>query len=174
MKRLVSKPRPWKVRRWFERYLSCSKGSRTTRRAKNSRSDQPWAARIAADNPLIRESILLKANNEREELAPPGSSSVEQVLADGLVLSRLQKQCFELQAAAVGGDPDVIGSKLGDALHKRLSSSTRELHAATRNYQKAKELKEEISPTRPNAGVVALKLYSPNSYTRRRTSRGTA
>ena len=81
-----------------------------------------WAARIAADNPLIRESILLKANNEREELAPPGSSSVEQVLADGLVLSRLQKQYFELQAAAVGGDPDVIGSKLGDALHKRLSS----------------------------------------------------
>lgn len=123
-----------------------------------------WAARIAGgNNPLVREAILLKANIEREELAPTDSSSVERVLADRLVLSRLQQQYFELQAAAVGGDPDVIGSKLGDALHKRLSSSTRELNDATRHYEKAKQLKAEILPTRPNSGTVALKVYNPNS-----------
>lgn len=123
-----------------------------------------WAARIAGgNNPLVREAILLKANKEREELAPSGSSSVECVLADRLVLSKLQQQYFELQAAAVGGDPDVVGSKLGDALHKRLSSSTRELNDATRHYEKAKQLKAEITPTRPNSGTVALKVYNPNS-----------
>lgn len=125
-----------------------------------------WAARISPDV-VIRESILLAALKERQTLAPAGSSSVELVLADRLVLAKLQQQYFELQLAAVAGDVDVIGTKIGDAMEKRVRTATHELDRAVSHFKKAKELKAEVKPPRPDTAVAALKIYDPNSQKRK-------
>ena len=110
----------------------------------------------------MRESIALNALEERKALAPPGSTYVEQVIADRLVLAKLQQSFHELRMTAIADKVDAAGSKVANAMEKRLQVSTRELREATKHYQKSVELRAEISPPRPQSGVAALKVYNPD------------
>ena len=121
-----------------------------------------WSRLIAPDNPVMRESIALNAQEERKALAPPGSTYVEQVIADRLVLAKLQQSFHELRMTAIADKVDAAGSKVANAMEKRLQVSTRELREATKHYQKSVELRAEISPPRPQSGIAALKVYNPD------------
>ena len=126
-----------------------------------------WASQIAPNNEVARASIVMDAMDQRRALAPPGSNHVEQILADRVVLARLQQTCLELRMTAVVGDVDVIGSKIGTAMNKQLAVATRELADATRNYRKGVELAAEISTPGPQSGVAALKVFNPEKMKRK-------
>ena len=122
-----------------------------------------WASQIAPNNEVARASIVMDAMDQCSALAPPGSIAVQKILATRVVLAHLQQTYHEITMTAVVGNVDITASKIGNAMDKRLQAATRELAAATKNYQKGVELAAEISPPGPQASAAVLKIYDPNS-----------
>lgn len=129
-----------------------------------------WASQIAPNSEVARGCIVVDAMDQRLALAPPGSTTIEQILASRVVLCSLQQSYHELQMTAVAGNADVTGTKLGNALERRLQDGNRELENATKIYQKGVSLAAEISSPRPQAGVAALKIYNPDAKNRRKSA----
>ena len=126
-----------------------------------------WASKIAPNSEVARASIVIDAMDHCRALAPPGSTAVEKILADRVVLSRLQQTYHELTMTAVVGDVDTLGTAARNALEKSLQVATRELADATKNYQKGIELSKELQSPGPQTDAAALKIYNPNSTKRK-------
>ena len=93
-----------------------------------------WAGKLSPKNAMIREAIAITANKDRLALAPTGSTYVERVLADRLVLARLQQSFHELRMTAIADQVDAAGSRISIAMERRLRDSNRELRDATKQY----------------------------------------
>ena len=59
-----------------------------------------WAQQIAGDDHLLRESIMLRVDQQREELAGPNPTAATRLMVERVVLSNLQLSYFEQLLAA--------------------------------------------------------------------------
>ncbi len=116
-----------------------------------------WASQIAGDVHLVRESLMLQMDRQRQELAGDNPSAAERLLAERVVLANLQLAFYEQLAAQ--NAPRLLGTKLGEAVAKRLKSANHELRQATSQLTKIKQLQSASKPHRPAA---ALKLFDPD------------
>ena len=122
-----------------------------------------WARQIAGDEHLVRESIMLRVDQQREELAGPNPTAATRLMVERVVLGNLQLTYFEQLLAQNANE--LLGSRLGDHLAQRLKSANFELREASRHLAKVEELQAEANPRRPAA---ALKLFDPDQ--KRRTA----
>jgi hypothetical protein len=119
-----------------------------------------WARQIAGEDVLLRESVVLCAMEERAELVSDNPTSMARVIADRVVITRLQRQYHELFAATCANS--LLGSKLGEAVEKRMKTANYEFREATRHLAKIRELQSEIAPDGPVAATAALRDYDPD------------
>ena len=122
-----------------------------------------WTRQIAGDEHLVRESIMLRVDQQREELAGPNPTAATRLMVERVVLGNLQLTYFEQLLAQNANE--MLGSRLGDHLAQRLKSANFELREASRHLAKVQELQAEANPRRPAA---ALKLFDPDQ--KRRTA----
>ena len=116
-----------------------------------------WASQIAGDEDLVRESLMLRMDQQREELAGDNPTAAERLLAERVVLANLQLGYYEQMVAQ--NAPRLLGTRLGEAVAKRLKSANHEMRQATGQLTKIKQLQSASKPHRPAA---ALKLFDPD------------
>ncbi len=77
-----------------------------------------WASQIAGGEDLVRESLMLRMDQQREELAGDNPSAAERLLAERVILSNMQLAFYEQLAAQ--NAPRLLGTRLGEAVAKQL------------------------------------------------------
>ena len=116
-----------------------------------------WAIRLSGNDDLLREQLLLRANQLRDELLGDNPTAAEKLLAERVVLLHQQVSYFEMLEAS--GTEELTGTRLGDAVNKRQQQANGQLSGAIRQLTKVKELQSASKPHRP---VTALKLFDPD------------
>ena len=122
-----------------------------------------WAIRLSGNDDLVREQLLLRANQLHEELIGENPTAAEKLLADRVVLLQQQVSYFEMLEAS--STEELTGTRLGAAVNKRQQQANRLLVDAIRQLTTVQKLQTEIRPTKP-AAVGALRLYDPGSRKR--------
>ncbi len=124
-----------------------------------------WAIRHSGNDDLLREQLLLGANQLRYELLTEDSTSAEKLLVERVLVLQQQAAYFEMLEAS--SCEELVGTKLGAAVNKRQEQASRQLSDAIRQLQVAQKLQSEIRPTRPGTAN-ALRVFSPQG--KRRTA----
>ena len=124
-----------------------------------------WAIRLSGNDDLLREQLLLGANQLRDELLTEDSTSAEKLLVERVLVLQQQAAYFEMLEAS--SCEELVGTKLGAAVNKRQEQASRQLSDAIRQLQVAQKLQLEIRPTRPGNSN-ALLVFNPEA--KRRTA----
>jgi hypothetical protein len=129
------------------------------------RSLGSWIVRISDNDELIKEQMLLRTNQMRNELLGPDPTAAERLLVERVLVLQQQVAYFEMLEAS--GTEELTRTKLGAAVNKRQEQANRQLSDAIRQLQIAQKLQLEITPTRPGTAS-AIRVFNPEG--KRRTA----
>jgi hypothetical protein len=128
------------------------------------KTERTLLERSSGDNVLLREGLALGLQQKREEIAGPNPSSLEVLLAERIVICRLQLEQAEVDYASRLGkltiSQDEYHQRRVDRLHKRYLSAIREL-AQVRKLLKPHVAQINVAEKQVNLSSERLK---PNSY----------
>jgi hypothetical protein len=115
--------------------------------------------RLSDNDDLIKEQILLRTNQMRQELLSEAPTAAEKLLIERVLVLQQQAAYFDMLEAS--NCQELIGTKLGAAVNRRQEQANRQLSDATRQLQVAQKLQLEIRPTRPGSAN-ALRVFNPD------------
>ncbi len=122
-----------------------------------SQTKVAWVKHLGRNDPVISSSILLKANEELKELLGESPTPAQRLLGERVIVAKMQLAYYEqLEATSV---EDLIGSKLGEWVARRIRSATHQFQQAVAQLQTVRRIEGDMPKSRP-AG--ALRLYDPD------------
>ena len=90
-------------------------------------SQQAWANMIAGPDHLLRESLLLFAEDLKKDLVGPKATRLEKVAAERIVAAWMEVEYFRMWRVQ---HPDAEGTKVGELHRKRFEEADRRLERA--------------------------------------------
>ena len=116
-----------------------------------------WVKHLGRNDPVISASILMKANEDLEELLGESPTPTQRLLGERVIVAKMQLAYYEqLEATSV---EDLVGSKLGEWVARRIKSANHQFQQAVAQLQTVRRIEGEMPKSRP-AG--ALRLYDPD------------
>lgn len=124
-----------------------------------------WAKQIAGDDEIaLRESIVIAATAERDELLSKCKTVMERVVVDRFVIAKIQIQYYDMASSQSAGS--LVDSKLSIEIAKRQRSAAYQYSEAIRQLRKIRDLQDQfLSDGEANESANILKLYAPDKKT---------
>ena len=126
-----------------------------------SQTKVAWVKHLGRHDPVISASLLMKANEDLEELLGESPTPAQRLLGERVIVAKMQLAYYEqLEATSV---EDLVGSKLGEWIARRIRSANHQFQQAVAQLQTVRRIEGDIPKSRP-AG--ALRVYDPSSQKR--------
>jgi hypothetical protein len=100
-------------------------------------AQRAWADVIAGPDDVLRESLVLRAEERKELLAGRGASELETTAAARIVAAEMEVEYLDMWRAQ---HPEAEGTKLGELYKKRFEEAERRLDRAIKSLATVKKL----------------------------------